>query len=830
MKTKILICLLFVLQAYSSISQNNQLCHTPGGNRALVFNPYSWNIGNTSLPVWQTSTDQQYSYTEFIEYSDPGTSPSITLNDFIDQMNETDIAILYFESHASEITIAVESYSKTPEGLAERDFAYETYLDEGIDADFISCRESEDGYHISLTDVGLDNWCQRLGQSIVYVNACHSSGLNDNWHSLVALGYNAEISGFAGADNFFERLNGTRDRGPNNTSRSVNDARDGINHLVVEGNSSVVLSPVVIDHQPENYELVTEGQTGYVEFDCEMDMGTDPATIVTISGNIGQLENVSWANNHRIEFTVTNLEQFSHVDFRVVAQAALSAYNQSQLDGNCNPDQQNGVGPNGDFYSWTSLTSPYAMMDFENGADGAVIQSSIPGMQFITTQGYDWIYGDKTTDNYNIYPYGNANYWCDGNFFAWLGENQGSGRINFTGSTATSVSVGTSCNSGLYLEAYDEYDNLLDVDHVDGNLYTNILSTVNVTGAGIDHVLIHDEGNFWLIDNLSVVDLLQQTLLLLPENLATILEKLETINPGATNSFIVSVNGLTNQIELILNWFSGPKNTLSPQFEVTIMRPDNTVYQQFNTSEPPCSIVIPNTQTGDWRVDIKALQIPNDDFPIALVVGQEKVSLTDIYLSNDDILLPSDVVDSVNEVMIPVVIHSSSLSDSLNFIRVRCYLDNPGTGGIQIDNDDFWLNETPGSLDTVYFHLNTHPLNGTYNVYVVIDPDKELAESDTTNNIASKSLTVLSVDNKYGQKIALFPNPNDGTFTVEIQPLSSQADLMILNSIGNVVFEENVPKSAEFRKTFTIKSMSDGIYYLKIYNENGTILKKFILH
>jgi len=46
------------------------------------------------------------------------------------------------------------------------------------------------------------------------------------------------------------------------------------------------------------------------------------------------------------------------------------------------------------------------------------------------------------------------------------------------------------------LEAYDKNNNLLDIDQVGGNLNTNILSTVTVMGARIDHVLIHDEGNF----------------------------------------------------------------------------------------------------------------------------------------------------------------------------------------------------------------------------------------------------------------------------------------------------------------------------------------------
>jgi len=124
--------------------------------------------------------------------------------------------------------------------------------------------------------------------------------------------------------------------------------------------------------------------------------------------------------------------------------------------------------------------------------------------------------------------------------------------------------------------------------------------------------------------------------------------------------------------------------------------------------------------------------------------------------------LQSSITDSANAVdlMIPVVIHSSLSSDPLTSVRVRCYIDYPMIAAYQIDNDDFWLNEMPGSLDTVYFYLNPHGLAGSHRIYVVIDPDKELNETDTTNNLASKNLTILSLNKITEQRLSLYPNPN----------------------------------------------------------------------
>jgi photosystem II stability/assembly factor-like uncharacterized protein len=58
-------------------------------------------------------------------------------------------------------------------------------------------------------------------------------------------------------------------------------------------------------------------------------------------------------------------------------------------------------------------------IDFENGTDGAPIRSTIAGLQFTTTEGYDWIYGDWRTGDYNG-PYPDGACYSNGNFFAYV--------------------------------------------------------------------------------------------------------------------------------------------------------------------------------------------------------------------------------------------------------------------------------------------------------------------------------------------------------------------------------------------------------------------------
>jgi hypothetical protein len=162
-----------------------------------------------------------------------------------------------------------------------------------------------------------------------------------------------------------------------------------------------------------------------------------------------------------------------------------------------------------------SGTSHAWFLDFENGAgsDATPIFSTIPGLQFTTTDGFDWLYADITTDNYNVQNddgdmYGSANWFCEGDVFAWLGPNQGDGRIDFLSQDGSYFTTGYSSESTFYLEAYDAFDNLIDSDSGPGNTVNNGGSgldylTVNSAAFDIAYVIVHDTGNFWLVDNIS---------------------------------------------------------------------------------------------------------------------------------------------------------------------------------------------------------------------------------------------------------------------------------------------------------------------------------------
>ncbi|MDP3297265.1 MAG: peptidoglycan DD-metalloendopeptidase family protein [Thermodesulfovibrionia bacterium] len=257
--------------------------------------------------------------------------------------------------------------------------------------------------------------------------------------------------------------------------------------------------------------------------------------------------------------------------------------------------------------------SPTRFMDFEDSTDGTVIRSKIPGLFFTTTQGYDWIYGDWRTRKYNG-PYPNGRYYSNGNFFAWLGPNQGTGRIDFIGATASSLSVWTSTYSGITMDAYDAtYKKIASSGWATNNLDTGKMTKLTVSAPNMAYVLIHDSGNYWLIDDLEVGDLLAESRAYLPDNFTVKSEYLNTINQSQSiwKSFF---NKIRQTIKIILGWGGS-------ELSIRIYRPDGSLYEEHQSNTPPIIVTMPDADPGEWQFEVSAINVPHDNYPFALVVG-----------------------------------------------------------------------------------------------------------------------------------------------------------------------------------------------------------------
>ena len=80
--------------------------------------------------------------------------------------------------------------------------------------------------------------------------------------------------------------------------------------------------------------------------------------------------------------------------------------------------------------------------------------------------------------------------------------------------------------------------------------------------------------------------------------------------------------------------------------------------------------------------------------------------------------------------------------------------------------------------------------------------------------------------------ISVYPNPNSGAFTIEIDnPQQYEIEITFLNAIGQQLYNETLPAflSSMIIKDFKIDDIATGMYVLKVSTAKKTWLKKIVI-
>jgi len=116
-------------------------------------------------------------------------------------------------------------------------------------------------------------------------------------------------------------------------------------------------------------------------------------------------------------------------------------------------------------------------------------------------------------------------------------------------------------------------------------------------------------------------------------------------------------------------------------------------------------------------------------------------------------------------------------------------------------------------------------INGSYSLIIT----NQYGCSDTSNVVNVFNVGNEEVLNE--NMIAVFPNPNDGHFTVNIKggdhtPLR----FSLVNMVGETIYSENIQAAANtWNKYVSVESLAPGIYIALVDFEKGTVKKKIII-
>jgi PKD repeat protein len=132
--------------------------------------------------------------------------------------------------------------------------------------------------------------------------------------------------------------------------------------------------------------------------------------------------------------------------------------------------------------------------------------------------------------------------------------------------------------------------------------------------------------------------------------------------------------------------------------------------------------------------------------------------------------------------------------------------------------------ETTPSIDVTYaqYGIGTHDFTVTVNTDACEIVKTVSASFDACTGTGDKSKEVT---------FSVYPNPGDGDFTLDVRAAKlTVADLVITNNLGMTVYEEkSLVISNKLRKDIKLSSLSSGIYFLTLRNNEMKVVQKILV-
>ena len=152
---------------------------------------------------------------------------------------------------------------------------------------------------------------------------------------------------------------------------------------------------------------------------------------------------------------------------------------------------------------------------------------------------------------------------------------------------------------------------------------------------------------------------------------------------------------------------------------------------------------------------------------------------------------------------------------------------------------EYWyaLGTSPGATDIVNWTNNGANTNLTVsglslnNGSIYYFSVKSKNGADLWSNIGTSDGFIIlnqnSIYNKKVKSINIYPNPSNGIFKIELEDYQNIRYITIVSIDGKIVYKRRVnDKTTEMKL-----DIQNGVYILKIWEENGRItLKKLLIH
>ena len=78
-------------------------------------------------------------------------------------------------------------------------------------------------------------------------------------------------------------------------------------------------------------------------------------------------------------------------------------------------------------------------------------------------------------------------------------------------------------------------------------------------------------------------------------------------------------------------------------------------------------------------------------------------------------------------------------------------------------------------------------------------------------------------------KLQVYPNPSNGNFKITCNDITNNANIEIVNSIGQVVYKNSIANFINGAFTLNIENIVTGLYFIKVANDKNTYTRSLAI-
>lgn len=194
-----------------------------------------------------------------------------------------------------------------------------------------------------------------------------------------------------------------------------------------------------------------------------------------------------------------------------------------------------------------------------------------------------------------------------------------------------------------------------------------------------------------------------------------------------------------------------------------------------------------------------------------------------------------DVVENMEPQITAVILNPTNPTTS-QAVTVTATITDDYTSALELEVALYWGTSEGSETNEVSFNRlgfsgndfqGIIPAQSVSTIYYLIEAIDDAWISEYTG---SYSIVTGINDPESFVQMHIFPNPNSGQFTIELNAQKAgKFDIEIVNVLGQVVYQKQIEQDGTYKDVIDISDKAKGLYYIRINDGKSTKVQKLII-